>query len=44
MADFFKVIGVIVASTLVLLGSGTLIQLVEQLIRDPRTNPQDTKG
>lgn len=36
MADLIKVIAVIVTSTLVLLGSGTLIQLVEQLIRDPR--------
>jgi len=41
MGDFFKVIAVIVASTLVLLGSGTLIQLVEQLMpRSPHQPPR----
>ncbi len=37
MADLIKVIGVLIASSLFLLGLATLIQLVEQLIREPGT-------
>lgn len=35
MEDLVKVVGVLVASSLFLLGLATLIQLVEQLIREP---------
>lgn len=35
MEDLVKVVGVLIASSLVLLGLATLIQLVEQLIRGP---------
>jgi hypothetical protein len=35
MEDLIKVVGVLVTSSLVLLGLATLIQLIEQLIREP---------
>ena len=35
MEDLVKVIGVLIVSSLALLGLATLIQLVEQLIREP---------
>jgi hypothetical protein len=37
MEDLVKVVGVLFASSLFLLGLATLIQLIEQLIREPRT-------
>jgi xanthine/uracil permease len=38
MGDLVKVVGVLVASSLFLLGLATLIQLIEQLIREPGTS------
>ena len=37
MEDLVKVIGVLIVSSLVLLGLATLIQLIEQLLREPNT-------
>ena len=37
MEDLVKVVGVLIASSLFLLGLATLIQLIEQLIREPGT-------
>jgi len=37
MEDLVKVIGVLIVSSLALLGLATLIQLVEQLIHEPDT-------
>jgi len=36
MAEILKVAAVIVLSSLVLLGSATLIQLIEQMLHEPR--------
>jgi len=38
MEDLVKVVGVLIASSLFLLGLATLIQLVEQMIREPRAS------
>jgi len=38
MEVFLKVFGVIVTSSLLLLGTATLIQLIEQLVREPRVS------
>ena len=39
MDELFKVIMVLVTASLLLLGTGTLIQLIEQLVRNPGPGP-----